>query len=317
MNRIDRLSAILIQLQTKKLIRANEIAERFEISLRTVYRDMRALEEAGVPLGAEAGKGYYIVDGFHLPPVMFTKDEAGALLIAEKLVQKMADKSVREHFLSAAHKIKSVLPDQEKDYLDDLNSMIQVYFNEGIKPVDFPNSFITTIQEALVENLCLTIDYYVGYKNEMSENRTIEPVGLVFYGMVWHLIGFCKLRNDYRDFRVDRIKNMIKTDCQFTPRSKQGLQDYFKHMQESFELKLVVVNFKKNILHTISSAKYYFGFLRDKPAGEYIEMQFAVTDYEYIAKWLLSFGDNIEIVKPKELKELMKELIKNLYDYYL
>ena len=101
MNRIDRLTAILIHLQTKRVVKAEEIAERFEMSLRTVYRDVKALMEAGVPIGSEAGKGYFIVDGYHLPPVMFTQDEASAMLLAGKLVEKMTDKSIKEAFESA------------------------------------------------------------------------------------------------------------------------------------------------------------------------------------------------------------------------
>src|SRR5688572_22198956 len=98
MNRIDRLTAILVQLQTKRVVKAEEIADRFEISLRTVYRDVKALMEAGVPIGSEAGKGYFIVDGYHLPPVMFTENEASAMLVGGKLVEKMTDKSIRKEF---------------------------------------------------------------------------------------------------------------------------------------------------------------------------------------------------------------------------
>jgi predicted DNA-binding transcriptional regulator YafY len=87
MNRIDRLTAILVQLQSKKVVKAHEIADRFEISLRTVYRDVRALEEAGIPIGAEAGKGYFILDGYHLPPVMFSQQEANALVLGSKLIE--------------------------------------------------------------------------------------------------------------------------------------------------------------------------------------------------------------------------------------
>src|ERR1041384_1022246 len=109
MNRIDRLTAVLIHLHTKKVVKAEEIADRFGMSLRTVYRDVKALMEAGVPIGSEAGKGYFIVDGYHLPPVMFTQEEASSMFLAGKLVDKMADKSVRETYESAMHKIKAVL----------------------------------------------------------------------------------------------------------------------------------------------------------------------------------------------------------------
>src|SRR4029079_3218516 len=108
-NRIDRLTAILIHLQSKKVVKAEEISDRFEISLRTVYRDVRSLMEAGVPIGSEAGTGYFIVDGYYLPTVMFSQEEASSMLLASKLVEKMADDSVRRAFESALMKIKSVL----------------------------------------------------------------------------------------------------------------------------------------------------------------------------------------------------------------
>src|ERR1051326_614442 len=101
MNRIDRLTAILIHLQTKRVVKAEEISDRFEISLRTVYRDVKALMEAGVPIGSEAGKGYFIVDGYHLPPVMFNQEEASSMLVAGKLVEKLTDQSIRKAFESA------------------------------------------------------------------------------------------------------------------------------------------------------------------------------------------------------------------------
>src|SRR3982750_4092273 len=116
MNRIDRLTAILVQLQSKRVVKAEEIADRFEISLRTVYRDVRALMEAGVPIGSEAGKGYFIVDGYHLPPVMFSQEEASAMMMAGKLVERMTDHSVRTAFESALMKIKAGLNATQKDH---------------------------------------------------------------------------------------------------------------------------------------------------------------------------------------------------------
>src|SRR5688572_19482220 len=101
MNRIVRVIAILIQLQSRRVVKAQDIAERFEISLRTVYRDITTLQEAGVPIIGEVGVGYSIMDGYRLPPVMFTKEEAIAFLTAEKLVEKLTDASTKESYLSA------------------------------------------------------------------------------------------------------------------------------------------------------------------------------------------------------------------------
>ena len=131
MNRIDRLSAILIHLQSKSIVTAEEIASRFEISKRTVYRDIRALEGAGVPIGAEAGKGYFIVEGYHLPPVRFTREEASSLLIAHKLIDKIADKSIKDQYQSAMYKIKSVLGSKDKQFLETVNSQVQIYYSKN------------------------------------------------------------------------------------------------------------------------------------------------------------------------------------------
>src|SRR5882762_2366702 len=118
MNRIDRISAILIQLQSRRVTKAQDIADRFAISLRTVYRDVKALEEAGIPIIGEAGVGYSIMDGYRLPPVMFTQEEAIAFLTAEKFVEKLTDASTTEHHKSAMYKVRAILKTTEKDMLE-------------------------------------------------------------------------------------------------------------------------------------------------------------------------------------------------------
>lgn len=124
MNRINRVTSILIQLQSKKIIPAKEIAQRFNISLRTVYRDIRTLEEAGIPIGSEAGKGYFLVEGFLLPPVMFTAAEVGALITAGKFLNCHGDESFIKDFDSAMYKIKSILKHGEKNYGGVLETII-------------------------------------------------------------------------------------------------------------------------------------------------------------------------------------------------
>src|SRR4029453_17145600 len=120
MNRVDRLMATIVHLQSRRVVRAEDIAERFEISLRTVYRDLAALGEAGIPIVAEAGIGYSLVKGYHLPPVMLTVEEASALSVGGKLVENLTDASLRKEMESALLKIRSVLPLERRDYLDRL-----------------------------------------------------------------------------------------------------------------------------------------------------------------------------------------------------
>src|SRR5690349_20663327 len=218
MNRIDRLTAMLIHLQSKRVVRAEEMADRFEISLRTVYRDVKALMEAGVPIGSEAGKGYFIVDGYHLPPVMFNQEEASARLTAGKLVEKMTDDSIRKAYESALLKIKSVLNDSEKDHLENLQSSIQVWRLPDQPPTEYPNEFMSAITKAVSHKCVLSMEYFSN-KTQEKTKREVEPIGIVHYSGRWHMIAWCRLRNGYRDFRMDMIKTLKETGSTFDARN--------------------------------------------------------------------------------------------------
>jgi len=315
MNRIDRLTAILIHLQSKKIVTAQEIADRFEISIRTVYRDIRALEEAGVPIGSEAGKGYFIVEGFYLPPVMFTREEATSLLIGEKLVEKLTDETIDDNFKSALFKIKSVLSSEEKDYVESINNGVHVLTSKTIQP-EFPNNFLNDIQNALAHQRVIKISYHSLWKDQET-CREVEPVGLFYYSVSWHLIAYCRLRNAYRDFRIDRIKDLELINKSYVKNEKFTIEDYFEEMLSESDLEKVVVKFHKSVLKVISNAKFYFGFIEEKVVDDFIEMTFLVNDIEYIARWLITFGNKINVASPKKLHDRLVKLAIELRDFYL
>jgi predicted DNA-binding transcriptional regulator YafY len=315
MNRIDRLTAILIQLQTKRIVRAEEIAHRFEISLRTVYRDVKALMEAGVPIGSEAGKGYFIVDGYHLPPVMFTQDEASSMLLAGKLVDKMADKSVRSAYESALLKIKAVLNESEKDHLQNLESHIEVFLRsryESKAEHEFPDHFMTEIQRAVGKKQVLKIDY-VSNEDQLT-TREVEPIGIFYYSMAWHLIGWCRLRNGYRDFRADRIKNLVNKGETFEGRNQISLKEYFQSMfQSNTALVRVMVTLDKSAIRN----RPIYGSISQVDLGDRIRVEFLIDNLNYIGKWLLMFGTSVEVEEPEELRSLMANLVEELHEHYL
>lgn len=317
MNRIDRLTAILIQLQTKRVVKADEIAGRFEISLRTVYRDVRALMEAGVPIGSEAGKGYFIVDGYHLPPVMFSQEEASSMLLAGKLVEKMTDHSVRTAFESALLKIKSVLNDSEKDHLENLQSYVEVFKRTREIQPEFPNSFLTDLQKAMVQKQILEIEYYSNYKDQLT-TRTVEPIGLFYYGAGWHMIAWCQLRNDYRDFRADRIKELKCTGKPFSNRNLLSLQEYLSTvMQNHQEVERAVVLFDKTAVRYTGEQKYWYGYVSEEDLGEKIRITFLTSCMRSLGRWLLFFGKTVEVESPEKLNDIMLELIEELSGHYL
>ncbi|MEY4930138.1 MAG: hypothetical protein RI909_862 [Bacteroidota bacterium] len=314
MNRLDRLTSILIQLQTKRIVKAEEIAKRFEISLRTVYRDVKSLMEAGVPIGSEAGKGYFIVDGYHLPPVMFTQDEASAMLLAGKLVDKMADKSVRAAFESSLHKIKSVLNEAERDHLENLDAHVEVFLRsryEYRNQEEFPDHFLTDIQRAIARHEVLKL-HYSNAENELSE-REVEPVGIYYYSLSWHLIGWCRMRKEYRDFRSDRIKSLVNTGQAFEPRSKLSLEEYFKaQFRSNANLVRVVAVFEKSGLH----GQKLYGSISQEDLGDKIRSEFLLDNLDYMSRWLLMFGNTVTIEQPEELKEMLARQAKQLYHHH-
>lgn len=203
MNRVDRLFSMLTVLQARKFVTAEQLAEQFNISVRTVYRDIRALDESGIPVSFEVGKGYYIVQGYFLAPIAFTSEEAQALLISEALVEGFADKGIRQHFGTALNKVKTVLKTRQKEAIHQLSTSTLLQIPKRISP-DF--DYIPTIQEAITTAQQLEL-HYINFKEEVS-TRMIEPIGVVFYAFGWHVIGWCHLRNEYRDFKIERIQRL-------------------------------------------------------------------------------------------------------------
>nr|WP_121270632.1 YafY family protein [Pedobacter schmidteae] len=224
MNRIDRLFGILLLLQTKKYISADRIADQFQISTRTVYRDIKALLEQGVPISFEQPKGYYIVQGYFLPPVSFTSDEANALLIMERLVSRFGDKSIFTNYTSALNKVKAVLKHTQKEKLELLNESIKFQLN----PEWFNDEFdhLSDLQNAISDKCIIEIDYQ--NQNKESSKREVEAIGLIFYAYNWHLIAWCHLRKEYRDFRVSRIVKVRNLNLPFRKTDHMQVSEYMK-----------------------------------------------------------------------------------------
>lgn len=306
MNRIDRITAILIQLQSRRVVKAQDIAERFNISLRTVYRDVRTLEEAGIPVVGEAGVGYSIMDGYRLPPVQFTKEEAGAFLTAEKLVEKLTDASTRQSYSSALFKIKSVLRSGEKDYLENIDAHIQVVENPCLPKSDNISASIQPILQSISEKKVLCIEYFANHSQEKTK-RNIEAVGIFYLGSNWHLIAFCHMRNDYRDFRTDRISKIVFTDEPYK-KEHPSLKTYLKQVSRERELHTVVMLVKKDKLRYFGDQKYYNGFVSQKEIKDQVEMTFLTESLEGFARWYMMFGDAAAIISPESLKKRIKEI---------
>lgn len=229
--RIARLTAILTRLQSGKLVTANQLAARFSVSIRTIYRDMKTLELAGVPVHTEEGKGYSLMEGYKLPPVMFTENEANALVTAAHLINKTNDTSLIDEYNTAIDKIKAVLRFGTKEKASLLSQRIAISpaFTESCS-----SNSLTQIQTALTSFKVLKITYQTGNTEDLTE-REIEPFGL-YYSLEdnWLVIAFCRLRNDFRMFRLDRIKSLTISEKTFPPH-KMTLASYLEQKQKNYK----------------------------------------------------------------------------------
>lgn len=227
--RLVRLTAIVTQLQSKRIVTATELAAKYKVSIRTIYRDIRTLEQSGIPIYAEEGKGYSLVDGYKLPPVMFTEEEANALITAEQIVNKNKDISFIEKYSSAVEKIKSVLKYSQRDKSSLLTERLDIRTN---LEKHVTSNHLMQLQIALTNYKLLQISY-LSLQN-VKTKRTIEPFALIHNNDNWVLIAFCRLRKDFRAFRVDCIQQSVMLSTSFDPH-KLTLQEYFDMARKKWE----------------------------------------------------------------------------------
>jgi predicted DNA-binding transcriptional regulator YafY len=315
MNRIDRVTAILIQLQSKKIVKAQDIADRFKISLRTVYRDVKTLEEAGIPIIGEAGVGYSIMEGYRLPPVMFTKEEAAAFLTAEKIIEKFTDALTQASYKSAMYKVRAVLRSTEKDMLENIEDHIHVL--RSVQPFDTTSveNSLQPFLKSIAEKRIVCIKYTAFHSDETTQ-RDIEPVGIFYSGGYWHALAWCRLRKDYRDFRADRIKSITIKDEQFN-KEHPSLKTYLDQIMQQQQLQKIIINVERDTAKYLQGQKMYYGFISEKPLKDFIQMTFLSAHPESFVRWYIVFADQAQIVYPESLQKMLQEHVSKIADKVL
>lgn len=304
MNRVDRLVAIALRLQSRRVVRAEDLATHFEISVRTIYRDLAALGEAGVPIAGEAGVGYSLMKGYHLPPVMFTAEEASALSMGAKLVDHLTDASLRKQMETALLKIRSVLPRDRQDYLDRLERSTAV-LGRGTNSIPrLSSETLTPIQRALAERRVLALDYLGGQRREVTK-RAVEPLGLIYYSDNWHLIAHCRLRRDVRDFRTDRILKLQLQNEVFSGHADFSLKDYLQQQREcDRQFEMARIRFKPEAMERVRRERHW-GLVEEHEERDGIAVTLLDFSVEWLAAWVLSFGTLAEVLEPDRLKKLV------------
>ncbi|KPH13646.1 YafY family protein [Chryseobacterium sp. ERMR1:04] len=307
LKKLDRVTAILTQLQSKLIVRAQDLAAKFDVSVRTIYRDVKTLENAGIPIVGEAGSGYSLMDGYKLPPVMFTKEEVLSFITAEKLMQKFLHQSLGNHYQTAMEKVRSVLKYSDRNLIQNIEKQIDV-FNYHPKTEDNIRNIIPIILESIAEKKQITLEYTtVDSKISM---RTIEVVGVFFEFNYWYIMAFCTLRNDFRQFRVDRILQIIKTENPFLQEYGQ-INDYRQNPNgNKTKVRLLV---DKKIIGHLSNSKKYYGLIEEIEREDGVELIFE-TDWikDGFPRWLITFADYAEVLEPESLKDSIKKIVADI-----
>ena len=217
MRRADRLYRLIESLRGRRCVTAAQLAQGLEVSERTVYRDVRDLMASGVPIEGEAGVGYRLARHYHLPPLMFNSDELAALRLGAAMVGSWGDPALGQLASNALAKIDAVLPRPEpaaraRLFVPDLH--------------DYPVAQLSPLRQAIARQQYVQLDYR--REDGAASQRRVRPLGLFFWGAVWTLAAWCEIRQDFRNFRIDRIQQCTACAEGFTPEAGRMLEDFFR-----------------------------------------------------------------------------------------
>ena len=219
MRRADRLFQLIQHLHHDRVITAHALAEALAVSERTIYRDVQDLSLSGVPITGEAGVGYRLMRGYHIPPLMFNEEELAALLLGARMVQVWTDQGLARAAHQAMQKIESVIPEHLKPELARVELLVPDF---SLSPE--VSGHLAALRQAIKQQKKVHFDYI--RQDDAHSNRSVHPLGLVYWGKVWTLVAWCELRDSFRHFRLDRIQSMKTLEQHFDAIPGRTMQDF-------------------------------------------------------------------------------------------
>lgn len=273
------------------------------MSKRTIYRDMSALNQMGVPIAALPGEGFELVEGYYIPPLMFTENEAVAMILGSRLLTQQAAGSLIRSADQALAKITVALPDQVRARAEALANVVG--FITPAAKFDLDNPQLLTLQKAIQQKQVIHIRYH-GYQKDAVTERNVEPHQLFYSDGIWYLEGYCRLRKDIRAFRLSRVEKLNLRNEIFSKRRVGKSQD-----TQTIEIK---VRFRADAVRWVRERQHY-GFQGEEPAAQSgVTMTYRVHDTSEITPWILSWGAAAEVLVPKELRQSLRETAQTLAD---
>ncbi len=301
MNRIDRLFAILLKLQSKSPVTSHDLAGSFEVSQRTIYRDIAALSEMGVPVVALPGEGYRLMEGFYLPPLVFTAAEATALFLGARMLALQAAGRLPADAEQALAKIASALPDHTRQHVERLTGIIQFFLPENRFNLD--DERLLLLQTAILEHRVVHLRYHSQSRNETTI-RDVEPHDLSYYNGSWYVNGYCRLRQGMRGFRLERVEALKMLDETFSPRYLEDTPG------EKFTVR---VRFTHDSARWVRERQHY-AFQSEEHTASGIIMTYCVDSVSEIKNWLLGWGAAAEVLSPQSLRDDIRREAQKLVE---
>ncbi|HLJ36146.1 MAG TPA: YafY family protein [Ktedonobacteraceae bacterium] len=305
MNKTDRLLAIVLELQGKGKQRAEDLAETFETSKRTIYRDIQALGEAGVPLVSIPGRGYSLMKGYFLPPLSFTTGEATMLLLGSDFMAQNFDAQYRAAAQSASRKIAGVLPEKLRDDVNSLQQSIR-FVSAGMRDGTPESIMLQQLRRAIIEHTTVRFHYHTRYSNDgkgEENTRDADPYGLAYVRNTWNLVAYCHMRKDIRNFRLDRIEQV-----ELLPKTFQRPADFKMQVRPLDERGSIIVKalFDSDVARWVHEARSYYTIAEeDTPDGLLVTLK--IRQESEILQWLLGWGRHAHVLEPESLRQRMVE----------
>lgn len=309
MNRTDRLLAIILELQRHGKRRAEDLAATFEVSKRTIYRDIQALAEAGIPLVAMTGHGYSLMDNYFLPPVNFTNDEALILLLGSDIMQQNFDAQYKQAAQSAAKKIETILPKHLFESVEYLRDNIAMF---GMKDLNEQKSQqLSQIRRAIIEQRLIQIVYTKRIPTEDQEGlttRDIAPYSLASLEHDWYVMAYCHLRENIRIFRLSRIDNIQLLPKRFERPS--GFSPDWINSQRPFPI-IIKVRVTDSVIRWVRESQPY-SLIKEEAVDAGWLLTFQVPHEEELLRWILGWGRDIEVLEPLTLRHKIIEEVEQM-----
>ncbi len=301
MNRTDRLLAIVLELQARRHARAQDLAGVFETSKRTIYRDLQALGQAGVPLISTPGRGYALMDGYFLPPLSFTTDEATLLLLGSDVMAQSFDSQYRAAAQSASRKIAGVLPEKLRAEVAGLRESISFgHQSSSLRPDAAAK--LQLLRRAILARSTVRFTYHTRHTGDgpqQPHHRDADPYALGFLSGTWYLSAHCHLRHAVRHFRLDRIEDLTVLDRAFVRPSNFQAQGRNLFEPGSFDIRVL---FDAEVARWVREAPSFFAVAEEETADGLL-VTLHVRSADEVLQWLLGWGRHMRVLAPDFVRQ--------------